>query len=88
MTPGGAGFERSPLRRSGPGSNRPIRYGPCAGKPCVVEKADGTVEETRFPAEIAPHQPFLEVRALTHEVVFAALECYRTNRPVELSSLR
>jgi predicted dehydrogenase len=30
----------------------------------------------------------LDDAALTHEVVFAALECYRTNRPIELSSLR
>lgn len=30
----------------------------------------------------------LDDATLTHEVVFAAQECYRTNRPVELSSLR
>jgi len=40
----------------------------CAGKGCVVEKPDGSTEESRFPYYIAPHQPFLDVRALTWEV--------------------
>jgi hypothetical protein len=40
----------------------------CAGRPCTIEHPDGTVEASRFPTEIAPHQPFLEVRALAHEV--------------------
>ncbi|MEZ5355132.1 MAG: hypothetical protein R2762_21065 [Bryobacteraceae bacterium] len=39
----------------------------CAGKPCVVEKTSGLKEEGRFPSEVAPHQPFLEMRAITHE---------------------
>ena len=30
----------------------------------------------------------LDDAALTHEVVFGALECYRSNRPVQLASLR
>jgi len=30
----------------------------------------------------------LDDAALTHEVVFGALECYRTDRPVELASMR
>jgi len=44
----------------------PIRE--CAGQPCVVEKVDGTVEEGTFPRLIAPHQPFMDMRAITHEV--------------------
>lgn len=40
----------------------------CAGHPCTVEHPDGTIESSRFPDRIAPHQPFLNVRALTHEV--------------------
>src|SRR5687768_14979614 len=45
----------------------PIRE--CAGKPCTVEHADGSSEQSSFPDYIAPHQPFVEMRAITHEVV-------------------
>ena len=38
-----------------------------AGAPCMVEHVDGTTGETRFPDSISPHQPFLGVRAITHE---------------------
>ena len=41
----------------------------CAGQPCEVLHTDGTIEQSRFPLEIAPHQPWLEMRALTHEVL-------------------
>lgn len=41
----------------------------CAGQPCRVEKVDGTVEEGAFPAYISPHQPFFEMRAISHQVV-------------------
>jgi hypothetical protein len=41
----------------------------CAGRPCVVEHSDGTRERGVFPRFIAPHQPFLDIRALTHEVI-------------------
>lgn len=40
----------------------------CAGAPCVVEHADGTLEESHFPDAIAPHQPFLAMRAIRHTV--------------------
>lgn len=40
----------------------------CIGQPCAVEHVDGTVEEGMFPVLISPHQPFLEIRALRHEV--------------------
>ena len=43
----------------------PIRE--CAGRPCVVEKTDGSVEQGEFPEYIAPHQPFKDVRSITHE---------------------
>jgi hypothetical protein len=39
----------------------------CVGRPCVVERVDGRVEHGLFPRYIAPHQPFTQVRALTHE---------------------
>lgn len=41
----------------------------CAGEPCVVEKVDGTVKHGEFPQYISPHQPFLDMRAISHEVV-------------------
>jgi len=41
----------------------------CAGEACVVEKADGTTEEGHFPSGISPHQPFMDMQAITHEVV-------------------
>jgi D-apionolactonase len=40
----------------------------CAGKPCRIEKVDGQIEETSFPDLISPHQPFLDLKAITHEV--------------------
>jgi D-apionolactonase len=38
----------------------------CAGEPVLVEQSDGSRREGKFPAQISPHQPFLNVRALTH----------------------
>jgi D-apionolactonase len=43
--------------------------GPCRGKPCRIERDDGTVQEGEFPLHIWPHQPFKGIRAITHEVV-------------------
>jgi hypothetical protein len=39
----------------------------CAGKKCLVEKTSGLKEEGHFPAAISPHQPFFDMRAITHE---------------------
>ncbi len=39
----------------------------CAGKPCLVTHTDGTRTSGRFPALISPHQPFFDLRAITHE---------------------
>jgi len=41
----------------------------CAGQPCLVETTDGQIASSRFPDLISPHQPFLNVRALAHEIV-------------------
>ncbi|HUV12780.1 MAG TPA: hypothetical protein VMY18_03995, partial [Acidobacteriota bacterium] len=41
----------------------------CAGKECSIERSDGTIENSRFPEFIAPHQPFEKIRAMTHAVV-------------------
>jgi D-apionolactonase len=40
----------------------------CAGKPCSVEKVDGTVEHGAFPQYISPHQPFKDMRAIAYDV--------------------
>jgi hypothetical protein len=40
-----------------------------AGTRCSVEKADGFVEEGRFPDTISPDQPFKDMRAIRHEVL-------------------
>jgi D-apionolactonase len=45
----------------------PIRE--CAGVPCRVEKVDGTREDSRLPLYNAPHQPFMDMRAIAHEVL-------------------
>jgi len=41
----------------------------CAGHECQVETADGELVRGRFPKLISPHQPFKNMRAITHEVV-------------------
>lgn len=41
----------------------------CAGQPGIVEKADGTVEKGMFPRYIAPHQPFMNMQAISHQVI-------------------
>lgn len=45
----------------------PIRE--CVGQPCVIEAADGVRRQSQFPDAIAPHQPFKNLRAMTHEVL-------------------
>jgi len=40
-----------------------------ANHPVEVERVDGTVEKSRFPELVDPVQPFLNIRALTHEVM-------------------
>jgi len=45
----------------------PVRE--CAGGPCTVEKVDGKVERGTFPKHISPHQPFMDMKAISHEVI-------------------
>ena len=40
----------------------------CSGVNCRVEHVDGSVSEGIFPEDISPHQPFFDIRAITHEV--------------------
>ena len=37
-----------------------------AGRPCTVEHADGASEAGWLPEQISPHQPFRNLRAITH----------------------
>ncbi|MDX2112014.1 MAG: hypothetical protein SFY80_17435 [Verrucomicrobiota bacterium] len=39
-----------------------------AGRECVVESVSGECTQGKFPEAIAPHQPFLNLRAITHKV--------------------
>jgi hypothetical protein len=62
------GEARSTFRRS--------RIGFCvlhpdtlAGQPCEVRHVDDQTETGRFPLHISPHQPFLNIRTITHEVL-------------------
>jgi hypothetical protein len=41
----------------------------CASQACTVEKVDGSVVQGAFPLYISPDQPFLDIRAISHEVV-------------------
>jgi len=63
------GVARSTFRRNRIGFCvlHPIKE--CAGQACTVEKEDGTKTHGVFPRYIAPHQPFLDMRAIWHEVV-------------------
>ncbi len=40
-----------------------------AGKAVAVEHVSGSVEQGAFPVFIKPHQPYYDLRALTHEVI-------------------
>jgi len=40
----------------------------CAGQPCRVTHSDDTETRGRFPWRIAPHQPFEDIRAISHRV--------------------
>jgi D-apionolactonase len=46
--------------------HHPLRE--CRGKPCIVQATDGALEETWFPEFVSPHQPFLNVRAISYQV--------------------
>ncbi len=40
----------------------------CAGKKAYIEHGSGAKEEGLFPDAISPHQPFVDLRAISHEV--------------------
>ena len=39
-----------------------------AGKPCLIEHVDGSEQSGMFPELVSPHQPFFNIRAISHEV--------------------
>lgn len=39
-----------------------------SGLPCIIEHTDSTQTEGRFPDEIAPHQPYFNIRAIQHTI--------------------
>jgi len=39
-----------------------------AGRACSVERVDGAVTDGVFPERISPHQPFMDIRAISHEL--------------------
>jgi hypothetical protein len=41
----------------------------CSGRPCTIEHVDGHIASASFSALVSPHQAFLAVRAIAHEVV-------------------
>lgn len=40
----------------------------CAGSACSLQHTDGRWEQSRFPRDISPHQPFFDLQAIAHEV--------------------
>ena len=40
-----------------------------AGAACAIEHVDGSVEGGAFPQDIQPHQPYFDIRAITHDVM-------------------
>jgi len=61
-----AGVARSTFRRNRIGFCV-LHPAACAGQPCTVGGVDGERKEGTFPHLIAPHQPFKDLRAITHE---------------------
>ncbi len=48
-----------------------------AGRAATLERIDGTLAETAFPDDIDPDQPFVDMRALAHEVAPGLLATVR-----------
>jgi D-apionolactonase len=40
----------------------------CAGRPCTVEDSAGRVHESAFPRDVAPEDPFTDIRAIAYGV--------------------
>jgi hypothetical protein len=40
----------------------------CAGEPVTIRKADGSEQRGKFPSDISPHQPFMDIRSIRHTI--------------------
>ena len=61
----------------------------CAGKPCVVEHSDGTLERSEFPKFISPFQPFQDIRVIRQRVIEGAtLEVHFAGEIFEMEDQR
>ncbi|MHB1356991.1 MAG: hypothetical protein ACYCZF_13565 [Anaerolineae bacterium] len=40
----------------------------CAGTACQIMHSDGQLEHRRFPLLVSPHQPFTDIRSITHTI--------------------
>jgi len=45
-----------------------LHPGALAGQPCTVEQTGGGLVQSAFPDAISPHQPFFDMRAISHSV--------------------
>ena len=60
-----------------------------AGSPATVEHVDGTIVQTQFPDAIDPAQPFLDMRAITHQVALGvSAECRMEGDTFEMEDQR
>lgn len=60
-----------------------------AGRPARVEHVDGRIEDTCFPEAIDPAQPFLDMRAITHQVTAGvSAECRMEGDTFEMEDQR
>lgn len=60
-----------------------------AGSSAKVEHVDGSVNETRFPDQIDPWQPFKDMRAITHQVLpDVSAECRMEGDTFEMEDQR
>ena len=68
------GEARAPFQRNRIGLcvHHPITE--CAGKSCTIEHEGGAHETGTFPRNISPDQPFLDIRAISHEVATTGVQ--------------
>jgi hypothetical protein len=60
-----------------------------AGQPAVVERVDGSQEQTNFPELIMPAQPFKDIRAIQHHVTpFITARCCMNGDVFEMEDQR
>ena len=59
------------------------------GQPAIIEHVDGSREQATFPDLIAPSQPFMEIRAIEHQVAPGiSARCLMTGDVFEMEDQR